>query len=290
MRNLTAAYDIYINQGATFYLGCQWVIRNSITKKEKPVDLTGYIVRCQLRKAANSTAIVKEMVGTIENAQEGRFSISMSAKETATLSATGKHWQDYDYLVYDVELVANEGMGEVERILNGIARVSPNVTRTENIPETPGGSTGGQTPGGNTGGNTGGQTPGGSTGDGTEPDPNAFFSETVTSTGASAWLDTNQYTIPSNMTKMKVTATSSGGGIGIGYITMDDPWAEVDDIVELDLSSGSATCILNVPAGSTIRPIFNYYGGSGTLNIRLEGSDSINSQSATGTIEAYLGK
>lgn len=307
MRSLTAAFDIYINQGATFYLGCQWVIRNSITKKEKPVDLTGYIVRCQLRKAANSTAIVKEMTGTIENAQEGRFSISMSAEETSTLSATGKHWQDYDYLVYDVELVANNGLGEVERILNGIARVSPNVTRTENIPETPGGSTGGDNdnPGGSTGGNTpgggdddnpGGQTPGGddnpggNPGGSTDPDPSAFFTETITTSEASAWLDTNKYTIPSNMTKLKVTAISSGGGMSIGYITNDEPWEETDDIVTLDLTSGSATTVLAVTAGSTIRPIFNYWSGVGTLTIRLEGSNSINAQSAAGTIAPYLGK
>ena len=127
--------------------------------------------------------------------------------------------------------------------------------------------------------------PGGDSGD-------TFFSETVTNAGASAWIDSNQYTIPANMTKMKITATAPSGGIEIGCITDDDPWTEVEAIASIDaLSNTETSVIVSVPANSKIRPIFNYWGGTadGTLTIKLEGSDSINTQSAAGTIQAYAG-
>lgn len=297
-------HDLRIEQGASFYNEVQWLVKDKENPNEfVPVDITAWEIRCQIRARANSPIIVKTVNVQKIDAVNGIFAIYLNPVETANIPTVGEYWKEFELFAYDIE--AESGTG-VERLLNGKVFVSPNVTRDASTspggnipggidtPQTPGTSTGGGEQGGNTGdddnpGGSTGQNPGGTTG-GTEPDPSAFFSETVTSAEASAWIDTNTYAIPSNMTKMKVTATSSGGGMSIGYITNDEPWEETDDIITLDLTSGSATTVLAVTAGSTIRPIFNYWSGSGTLTIRLEGSDSINAQSAAGTIAPYLGK
>lgn len=294
-------HDLRIEQGASFYNEVQWLVESKDNPNEfVPVDITAWEIRCQIRARANSPIIIKTVNVQKIDAINGIFAIYLNPVETTNIPTVGAYWKEYELFAYDIE--AESGTG-VERLLNGKVFVSPNVTRDAsassggNIPggiDTPGGGT--QTPGGGDDDNPGGQTPGGddnpggNPGGSTDPDPSAFFSETITTSEASAWLDTNKYTIPSNMTKLKVTATSSGGGMSIGCITNDEPWEETDDIVTLDLTSGSATTVLAVTAGSTIRPIFNYWSGVGTLTIRLEGSDSINAQSAAGTIAPYLGK
>ena len=281
---VAGVHDLRIEQGASFYNEVQWLVESKDNPNEfVPVDITAWEIRCQIRARANSPIIIKTVNVQKIDAINGIFAIYLNPVETTNITTVGAYWKEYELFAYDIE--AESGTG-VERLLNGKVFVSPNVTRDAsassggNIPggiDTPGGGT--ETPGGD-------DNPGGST----DPDPSAFFSETITTSEASAWLDTNKYTIPSNMTKLKVTATSSGGGMSIGCITNDEPWEETDDIVTLDLTSGSATTVLAVTAGSTIRPIFNYWSGVGTLTIRLEGSDSINAQSAAGTIAPYLGK
>lgn len=275
-------YDLRIEQGASFYNEVQWLVESKENPNEfVPVDITAWEIRCQIRARANSPIIIKTVNVQKIDAVNGIFAIYLNPVETANIPTVGTYWKEYESFAYDIE--AESGTG-VERLLNGKVFVSPNVTRDTST------SSGGNIPGGI-------DTPGGSEtpdddnpGGNTNPDPTAFFSETITITEASAWIDTNKYSLPSNMTKLKVTATSSGGGISIGCITNDEPWAETDDIVTLDLTSGSVTTILAVTAGSMIRPIFNYWSGSGTLTIQLEGSDSINAQSAAGTIAPYLGK
>lgn len=123
------------------------------------------------------------------------------------------------------------------------------------------------------------------------PTDETFFSETVTSTGASAWLDSNQYNIPSAMTKMRITAIATSGDVEIRCVTNDEPWTETETIVKLTCSSTGANTVVDVPAGKVIRPIFNYYNGAsdGTLTIKLEGSENINKQASTGTLSEYTG-
>lgn len=126
---------------------------------------------------------------------------------------------------------------------------------------------------------------------GNEDTGDTFFSETVTSTGASAWLDSNQYNIPVNMTKMRITVISSAGDVEVRYVSNDDPWTESETIVKITASASGVSSIVNVPAGDKIRPVFNYYNGTadGSLIIKLEGSESINSMEAVGDIQKYLG-
>ncbi len=281
-------YDLRIEQGASFYNEIQWLVKDKENPNEfVPVDITAWDIRCQIRARANSSIIIKTVNVQKVDALNGIFAIYLNPVESANIPTVGAYWKEYELFFYDIEAQSNTG---VERLLNGKVFVSPNVTRDNTA------SPGGNIPGGidppDSGDGDDNENPGGSVNpDPTpEPDPNPFFSETVTTTETSAWLDSNKYTIPSNMTKMKITASSSGGGMSIGYISNDEPWEETDDIVTLDLTSGSATTVLAVTAGSTIRPIFNYWSGSGTLTIRLEGSDSINAQSAAGTIAPYLGK
>lgn len=135
----------------------------------------------------------------------------------------------------------------------------------------------------------GGGSSGGSDAGGEE---NAFLNETITRTGASAWLDSNKYTIPAGMTKLKISATATGGGsVEVRTVTMDEPWTETSTVVKLESLAAGASAVLNVTPNSTLRPIFNYYGGTedSVLTITLEGSSTINDMDAMGTLEAYIG-
>lgn len=93
------------------------------------------------------------------------------------------------------------------------------------------------------------------------------------------------------MTKMRITVISSAGDVEVRYVSNDDPWTESETIVKITASASGVSSIVNVPAGNKIRPVFNYYNGTadGSLIIKLEGSESINSMEAVGDIQKYLG-
>lgn len=130
---------------------------------------------------------------------------------------------------------------------------------------------------------------GGSTTDPVDPPSGTDFSQTVTHTGDNAWLDSDKYTIPTGVSKLKITMTADSGSVEIKAVTADDPWTESDALAKL--TTASASCILNVTPGSIIRPIFNFYGGTAStvLTVKVEGSAAINAMTASGTLPSYTG-
>lgn len=277
-------YDIEIDQGASFYLEGQWLVESkNDPNKLVPVDITSYKISCHFRRKANSNILIKDVNTKIVDGPNGIFAIYLNPIETADLPTDGPSYKEKEILVYDVE--AETATGSVERLLNGYVKVSPNVTRITSS----GGSTIG---GGSTGGENQGGTSNGGNGGNTNDIGTLIFNETITSTGDSAWIDNKQFNIPTNISKLKITATAPSGSLEIGCVTMDDPWNEEDAIVILsDITDSGVSCIVNVSEGKKIRPIFNYYSGTvdGTLTIKLQGSTNINNMSATGTLSEYLG-
>lgn len=126
------------------------------------------------------------------------------------------------------------------------------------------------------------------------PDPggdgedNPTFEKTIKSSSSSSeWIDTHIFDIPSNINKLKITVSGNGGTVELAYITNDEPWEEGETIETLEVSSEGGSCVVNVSAGKQIRPVFNYYSGSGIVTIKLEGGETINSLPATSTIPPY---
>ena len=85
------------------------------------IDLTGYTLASQLRKTYASSASTT-FAPVIVSATLGTFTLALTDVQTATGTLErGRH-------VYDVTIT--DGSGDITRIQEGIATVSPSVTRT----------------------------------------------------------------------------------------------------------------------------------------------------------------
>jgi len=111
---MPAAYtNIYIEQGATF--------STSITLDDvygEAYNLVGYTANSQIRKSyysANATATFSTAI----NSNTGSITLNLTAAATANIAA-GRY-------VYDTKIT--DQSNNVLRILEGIAEVSPSVTR-----------------------------------------------------------------------------------------------------------------------------------------------------------------
>lgn len=85
-----------------------------------PIDLTGYTCQAQIRKSYYSTT-AHDFIITVPSPAAGEAIMSLSAANTANL-APGRY-------VYDVLIVSPSPFNEVTRIFEGIATVTPGVTR-----------------------------------------------------------------------------------------------------------------------------------------------------------------
>lgn len=119
---MAAKHNIVIEQGATFPLYVTWNDPDG-----SPIDLTGARVRLQVRQTPASTAklvdfdsaalVAGQTIGPLNTT--GVISIKLSAALTAPLTFTLAEW----------DLVITLAGGEVTRLLEGKASVSPSVTR-----------------------------------------------------------------------------------------------------------------------------------------------------------------
>ena len=111
-------YDLEIKQGATLSLTATWK-----DSAGTAVNLTGYTARMQVRSTYDSSTTILSLTsssGITLGGVAGTIAITASATVTAALTAP---WSG----VWDLELVS--GGGEVTRLLEGAASVSPEVTR-----------------------------------------------------------------------------------------------------------------------------------------------------------------
>jgi hypothetical protein len=107
-------YELNIDQGSTLSL----VIELKDYFTNEPLNLNGYQARSQIRKNYDS-ALTDSFVVTISDAANGNISMTMAASNTANLKP-GRY-------VYDLEIEDNANT--VTRVIQGIAAVSPQVTR-----------------------------------------------------------------------------------------------------------------------------------------------------------------
>lgn len=117
-----------INQGETYRQTFQWLQGGGKEPQDgEPVNLRSYTGRCQIRSGAQSPGIITTLPVNIYNAEEGRFSLDLTAAQTAAISTGGNNYSDIEKYTYDVEFTNSDGT--VYRLLNGIARISPEVTK-----------------------------------------------------------------------------------------------------------------------------------------------------------------
>jgi hypothetical protein len=120
---MAAIYTLQIKQGETLYHTFRWNQGDGVT----PVNLTGYTGRCQIRNGAYNQGIVKNVPVLIIDATAGRFALSLTATETRDIPTTGYDYSNAEQYAYDVEFTSADGT--VYRVMNGIIKISPEVTR-----------------------------------------------------------------------------------------------------------------------------------------------------------------
>ena len=108
--------NLLIEQGSTFEISIQ-----IFGSDDNPRDLTGLLVNAQLRRNFRSR-MATDFVVEITTPIEGEFKLKLTAQQTKILRP-GRY-------VYDVEVVDDTVSPiVVARALQGIARVTPEVTR-----------------------------------------------------------------------------------------------------------------------------------------------------------------
>lgn len=116
--------DILIEQGASF--SKQFTLKDG---NGTAIDITGYTFRSQIRKTYSDPGTVASFTCAIVTAASGIFSISLTAVETAALQvpkASGAK-KTLVQCAWDLEAVKPDTT--VLRIAEGIASISPEVTR-----------------------------------------------------------------------------------------------------------------------------------------------------------------
>ena len=106
--------NIVIDQGSTFDLDVLIVDAN-----RNPVNLTGYSFRASMRKTYFSSTATNFTITPAEDLTTGLFNLALTAEQTSAIKA-GRY-------VYDIEIEDADGV--VTRVFDGIATVTPEVTR-----------------------------------------------------------------------------------------------------------------------------------------------------------------
>jgi hypothetical protein len=110
---MATARNLTIDQGSTYSISIELsdALGNSL-------DLSGYIVRAQLRKSYGSNTFTEFTSSTGNNPENGVITLALTSEQTSALRP-GRY-------VYDIEI---ENEDEVTRVLEGIITVTPEVTR-----------------------------------------------------------------------------------------------------------------------------------------------------------------
>ena len=121
-----AELEILIEQGATFL--------RTLTFKDDtdtPIDLTGDSFRGMVRLTTDAATPVAEFTCTLLNqgTNPGEVTIELTPAETSAIpvDAQSKPQRKSKQYAYDIEWV--KASGDVERVLQGIAVVSPEATK-----------------------------------------------------------------------------------------------------------------------------------------------------------------
>ena len=113
---MAGRYDFTIKQGSTFSMSV------SLKEGESPFNLTDYTGRMQIRYNDHNGAVAADLNvdngGIVVDVANNQIVIHISAEDTAKI--------DPLKCLYDLEIVQDD---YVERILEGIIRVSPEVTK-----------------------------------------------------------------------------------------------------------------------------------------------------------------
>jgi len=121
--------DIYIEQGANFYRKLKFTDNASPTPN--PIDLTGYVYTGKLRKTIDAATSIVDFTCTVLNqgTNPGEMTIQLTNVQTSAIPMKAQKVQQRvtEPFAYDIEVQYPSTYKE--RVLEGVANVSPEVTR-----------------------------------------------------------------------------------------------------------------------------------------------------------------
>lgn len=130
-----ANMNFTLQNGLGILQGSDWYIYTTVTQKdcesseETPFDLTGYTGKCSIKVNAGDDTPIAEPVVTIEDAENGEFSLTLTSDVTADIPTTGKSYFETSLYQYDLYFI--DGDGNYFRALQGYVSVSPTVTDSD---------------------------------------------------------------------------------------------------------------------------------------------------------------
>lgn len=116
--------DLSIEQGATFK---RKLIFTSATNV--PIDLTGDSFAGQIRSSASNPTIIISFTCTITNPTAGEVEITLTATETSSIPVRASTSPEKESTTYAYDIERTLAGGSKQRVLEGLANVSPEVTR-----------------------------------------------------------------------------------------------------------------------------------------------------------------
>lgn len=119
-------YDITIKQGATFRLDI--TIRDS---NNAPINLTGHVFRGQIRPLPQSTDIEASFSFQVldQVTDTGKVVATISAADTSAINVQDSSKPDRRITTFCYDIESEAPGGVVSRWLEGLANISPEVTR-----------------------------------------------------------------------------------------------------------------------------------------------------------------
>ena len=119
-----AEYDIDMCQGSDFKI--KLVIKDNTGT---PLDITGWTFAAEMRRTISDSTVLAAFSFNITDAVNGEVEMAMDAATTGALPLKDQkeNTRETEDFAYDVE--RTDGGGDIQRIIQGVVKVSPEVTR-----------------------------------------------------------------------------------------------------------------------------------------------------------------
>lgn len=129
----TATVNFTLGNGLGIYQGSEWVVPIAISERddsstdETPIDITGAVGRCSIKREANFDIPLLIPAVVITDPKNGKLELHLTNEDTQISEIVGDNAQDVTVLQYDVYLDFPNGV--TNRILQGYVEISPSVTK-----------------------------------------------------------------------------------------------------------------------------------------------------------------